>query len=130
LEAIALEAWLRFDCNAIAAFREKSMKQRRPGIGRRWKWTSSICVRIADALAVGSTASGDIEAAQRQLFQQPVVKVEISEMHPSGAKARRALSAICGTTKVVPFQNMTKARRVLSAIYGTAKSLFVDWLMK
>jgi hypothetical protein len=36
-----------------------------------------------------------------------VVKVRIGEIHPSGAKARRFLSSICGTTKVVPFQNMT-----------------------
>jgi hypothetical protein len=38
---------------------------------------------------------------------RPVVKVRIGEIHPSGAKARRFLSSICGTTKVVPFQNMT-----------------------
>jgi len=36
-----------------------------------------------------------------------VVKVESVENHPSGAKAHRFLSAICGTTEVVPFQNVT-----------------------
>jgi hypothetical protein len=40
---------------------------------------------------------------------QPVVKVQIAEKHPSGAKAHRFLSNICGTTKVVPFQNLTSA---------------------
>jgi hypothetical protein len=36
-----------------------------------------------------------------------VVKVQIAEKHPSGAKARRLFSAICGTTEVVPYQNLT-----------------------
>src|ERR1035437_5173161 len=40
---------------------------------------------------------------------QPVVKVQIAEKHPSGARAHRFLSNICGTTKVVPFQNLTSA---------------------
>jgi len=35
---------------------------------------------------------------------QPVVEVQIAEKHPSGAKAHRLLSIVCGTTKVVPFQ--------------------------
>jgi hypothetical protein len=39
--------------------------------------------------------------------QQPVVKVENSENHPSGAKAHSSLLSSCGTTKVVPFQNTT-----------------------
>jgi hypothetical protein len=38
---------------------------------------------------------------------QPVVKGDNSENHPSGAEAHPLLSASCGTTKVVPFQNMT-----------------------
>src|ERR1035441_8985229 len=36
-----------------------------------------------------------------------MVKVGNSENRPSGAKARRFLSTIYGTTKVVPFQNWT-----------------------
>jgi len=36
-----------------------------------------------------------------------VVKVENSENHPSGAKARRLLSAIYGTAEAVPFQIQT-----------------------
>ena len=40
-------------------------------------------------------------------FSRPVVKVQIAEKHPSGAKAHRLLSTICGTTKVVRFQNLT-----------------------
>jgi len=36
-----------------------------------------------------------------------VVKVEIAERHPSGAEAHRLFSAICGTSKAVPFQNPT-----------------------
>jgi hypothetical protein len=43
----------------------------------------------------------------RALPWQPVMKVQIAEKHPSGAKAHRLLSSICGTTKVVPFQNLT-----------------------
>jgi hypothetical protein len=45
------------------------------------------------------------------MHQRPVVKVPIAEEHPSGAKAHRLLSAICGTTEVVPFQNLTFALR-------------------
>src|ERR1017187_8278285 len=44
---------------------------------------------------------------QPGLAYQPVVKVQIAEKHPSGAKARHFLSSICGTTEVVPFQNPT-----------------------
>jgi hypothetical protein len=36
-----------------------------------------------------------------------VVKVNIAEKYPSGAKTRRFFSNICGTTEVVPFQNST-----------------------
>jgi len=38
---------------------------------------------------------------------QPVVKVDNGENRPSGAKARRFLSAIYGTAEAVPFQNLT-----------------------
>jgi hypothetical protein len=40
-----------------------------------------------------------------------MVKVEIPKELPSGAEANTLLSASCGTTKVVPFQNMTFALR-------------------
>jgi hypothetical protein len=42
------------------------------------------------------------EAAVHDEVQQPVVKVQIVEKLPSGAKAQRLFCAICGTTKVVP----------------------------
>jgi hypothetical protein len=35
-------------------------------------------------------------------FPTACVKVQITEKHPSGAKARRFLSSAGGTTKVVP----------------------------
>jgi hypothetical protein len=35
-----------------------------------------------------------------------MVKIKNTEKHPSGAKARRLFCGICGTTKVVPFQNL------------------------
>jgi hypothetical protein len=35
------------------------------------------------------------------------MKLQIAENRPSGAKARRLFSTVCGTTEVVPFQNPT-----------------------
>jgi hypothetical protein len=38
---------------------------------------------------------------------KPVVEVQITEKHPSGAKAHFLLSIVCGTAEAVPFQNTT-----------------------
>jgi hypothetical protein len=38
--------------------------------------------------------------------EKGLISNKTSERHPSGAKARRFLSAIYGTTEVVPFQNI------------------------
>jgi hypothetical protein len=48
-----------------------------------------------------------------------VVKVQIAEKHPSGAKARDFLSGMCGTTEVVPFQNPTLTTGCWADMRGT-----------
>jgi hypothetical protein len=62
-----------------------------------------------------------------------VVKVQIAEKHPSGAKARRLLSAICGTAEQAAKKALlsgetrenpsagAKAHCLLSETYGTTK---------
>jgi uncharacterized protein YdeI (YjbR/CyaY-like superfamily) len=58
----------------------------------------------------GTRVRGEIEGFPFRtslMAYQSVVKVENSENHPSGAKARRLLSAIYGTAEAVPFQIQT-----------------------
>jgi uncharacterized protein (DUF1800 family) len=62
-----------------------------------------------DPAGTGSSASMGGGSRPAGMPQQPVVKVQIAEKLPSGAKARPLFSAPCGTTKVVPFQNPTVA---------------------
>jgi hypothetical protein len=47
------------------------------------------------------------------------VKVENAEDLPSGAKARRFLSAIYGTAEAVPFQNMTFTTDFYAPVLGS-----------
>jgi CHAT domain-containing protein len=63
----------------------------------------------ADQSRARTLAQGLGIAESKASYQpsQSVLKVQIAEKLPSGAKAHPLLIASCGTTKVVPFQNRT-----------------------
>jgi hypothetical protein len=53
-------------------------------------------------VAVSTLFRAAKEEMDRNEPYQPVVKVQLAEKHPSGAKAHRLLSSICGTNEVAP----------------------------